>query len=62
MGAGMGTSGLVGQFAMIDTMGASPKVLVSIFLMHFIFPAILTLSISESMRKRGWIKSGDMKL
>ena len=62
IGAGMGTSGLVGQFAMIDTMGASPKVLVSIFLMHFIFPAILTLSISESMRKKGWIKTGDMKL
>lgn len=53
IGAGMGTSGLVGgQFAMIDTMGGTPKVLVSIFLMHFILPAILTLSISESMRKK----------
>ena len=62
MGAGMGTSGLVGQFAMIDTMGTSPKVLVSIFIMHFVLPAILTLSISEAMRKKGWIKSGDMKL
>lgn len=62
IGAGMGTSGLVGQFATIDTMGTSPKVLISIFLMHFIFPALLTLSISESMRKKGWIRSGDMKL
>ena len=62
VGAGMGTSGLVGQFAMIDTMGASPKILIAMFLMHFVFPALLTLSISESMRKKGWIRSGDMKL
>ena len=62
IGAGMGTSGLVGQFAMIDTMGASPKILIAMFLMHFVFPALLTLSISESMRKKGWIRSGDMKL
>ncbi|MFY9213403.1 MAG: PTS sugar transporter subunit IIC [Tissierellaceae bacterium] len=62
IGAGMGTSGLVGQFAMIDVMGASPKVLIMILFMHFILPAIISYMVSEWMRKRGYIKFGDMKL
>lgn len=62
VGAGMGTSGLVGQFATIDTMGMSSVVLFKIALLHFILPAVLTLIISEFMRKKGWIKLGDMKL
>lgn len=62
MGAGMGTSGLVGQFAVLDVMGYSPKVLISIVLMHFILPGIISFLISEWMRKMGYIKFGDMKL
>ena len=62
IGAGMGTSGLVGQFAMIDTMGGSIDVLIKILIMHFILPGILTWIISERMRKKGYIKYGDMKL
>ena len=62
IGAGMGTSGLVGQFAMIDTMGGSIDVLIKILIMHFILPSILTWIISERMRKKGYIKYGDMKL
>ena len=31
-------------------------------MLHFILPAILTILISEYMRKTGWIKYGDMKL
>ncbi len=61
-GAGMGTSGLVGQFGTIEAMGMSTSVLIKIGLLHFILPAILTLAISELMRKKGWIKLGDMKL
>ena len=61
-GAGMGTSGLVGQFAMIEVMGSSPEVLLQIALMHFILPGVLSLLFSEIMRKKGWIKPGDMKL
>lgn len=61
-GAGMGTSGLVGQFGTIEAMGMSTNVLIKIVLLHFILPAILTLGISEFMRKKGWIKFGDMKL
>lgn len=61
-GAGMGTSGLVGQFGTIEVMGASGTVLFNIAMLHFILPAILTLIFSEIMRKRGWIKFGDQKL
>ena len=62
IGAGMGTSGLVGQFATIDTMGSSPRVIVLIILMHFILPGIIWFIISEWLRKIGWIKKGDMTL
>jgi len=64
-GAGMGTSGLVGQFgawtAMAEPFGAVPT-LVLIAVMHFLLPAALTLLFSELFRKWGWIKYGDMKL
>lgn len=60
MGAGMGTSGLVGQFGTLDVMGESG--LVGIVLLHFILPAVITLIISEYMRKKELIKFGDMKL
>ncbi len=52
IGAGMGTSGLVGQFAIIDTMGTSSKVLIMILLMHFILPGIISYIVSEWMRKK----------
>ncbi|MBR4858557.1 MAG: PTS sugar transporter subunit IIC [Clostridia bacterium] len=65
-GSGMGTSGLVGQFmtysAMIDS-GVNPAVaVIEIIVMHFIAPALITLAISEFMRKKKWISFGDMKL
>ena len=61
-GAGMGTSGLVGQVGTIEAMGASTDVFIKIILLHFILPAILSLIISEFMYKKGFIKKGDMKL
>ncbi len=61
-GAGMGTSGLVGQFAMMEVMGANGRTLIGILLLHFLLPAIISLTISEWMRKKGYIKFGDMKL
>jgi len=60
VGAGMGTSGLVGQFATIEVMGTSSIPL--ILVLHVIAPAMLSLIISEVMRKKGWIKYGDMSL
>lgn len=65
-GAGMGTSGLVGQFMTYASMtdaGTDPKVvLIEILIMHVIAPAALTLLLSELLRKIGWIRAGDMKL
>lgn len=59
-GAGMGTSGLVGQFGTVEAMGVGS--IPSIILMHFVAPAVITFVISETMRKFGLIKDGDMKL
>ncbi len=64
-GSGMGTAGLVGQIMTWQTMTATqagPIVLVKILLIQIILPAIVTLIISEFMRKKKWIKYGDMKL
>ncbi|PKM51617.1 MAG: PTS sugar transporter subunit IIC [Firmicutes bacterium HGW-Firmicutes-7] len=64
-GAGMGTSGLVGQLMTWQTMvGSRPNIIlfIEIVMLHFILPAIISLIISEFMRKKGWIKLGDMKL
>ena len=64
-GSGMGTAGLVGQIMTWQTMiqtEAGSVVLMKILLIQVIRPAIVTLLISEFMRKKGWIKFGDMKL
>lgn len=60
LGAGMGTAGLVGQLRTYAVMGNTG--ITGIVLLHFILPAVITLLISEFMRKKGWIKFGDMKL
>ncbi|HEY4553643.1 MAG TPA: PTS sugar transporter subunit IIC [Bacillaceae bacterium] len=59
-GAGMGTSGFVGQIMTFTTMGFSTSVLLQVVALHFIGPAVISLIISEMMRKRGWIKPGQM--
>ena len=64
-GGGMGTSGLVGQIMTWQTMAPTTNhvvLIIEIIMLHFVLPAILTLIISEFMRKKGWIKFGDMKL
>ncbi|MEW6622378.1 MAG: PTS sugar transporter subunit IIC [Bacillota bacterium] len=62
IGAGMGTSGLVGQFATIEAMGLSNTVILKIGLMHFLLPALLTLLAAGVLKKMDWIKPGDMKI
>ncbi|MBQ8562551.1 MAG: PTS sugar transporter subunit IIC [Firmicutes bacterium] len=64
-GSGMGTAGLVGQIMTWQTMTAvepSAVVLTKILVIQFLLPAVITLMISELMRKKGWIQYGDMKL
>lgn len=64
-GGGMGTSGLVGLFGVID---ASQGVVdtwryaLGIVLCLFIIPAGVSLGVSELMRKKNWIKAGEQKL
>lgn len=64
-GSGMGTAGLVGQIMTWQTMIATEVpmvVLIKILVIQIVLPAIVTLAISEFMRKKEWIKYGDMKL
>jgi uncharacterized protein len=61
-GAGMGTSGLVGQIMTLRTMGFTFETFLAIFILHFAGPIIISLLLSEWLRKTGRIKFGDMKL
>ena len=61
-GAGMGTSGLVGIIETFNTMGGGPKVIIGVLVLYIIIPAVLTPVIGNYMRKKGWIKDGDLKL
>jgi uncharacterized membrane protein len=61
-GAGMGTSGLVGQIMTFSVMGFSWGTLAIVAMLHFVGPAVISLIVSEAMRKAGWIRFGDMKI
>lgn len=61
-GAGMGTSGFVGQIMAFEAMGFTMTIFIQVLLVHIIGPAIISLIVSEWMRKKGWIQYGDMKL
>jgi len=65
LGAGMGTSALIGPITtwitMRESVAAAP-LFAQIALVYFIVPAIIALAVSEGMRKLGWIKAGQMKL
>ena len=66
VGGGMGTSGLVGLFGVIDACKAYDIAIVNtvlgIVLCLFVIPALTAFVTSELMRKKGWIAEGDMKL
>ena len=64
-GSGMGTAGLVGQIMTYQTMApeiGSTLTMIIIVVFQIVLPAVITLAVSEFMRKKGWIKDGDMKL
>jgi len=64
-GAGMGTSGLVGQFGMYADMApthGSTPVLLSMLFVHVILPIVISLAVDAWTRKIGWVKKGDMKI
>lgn len=65
VGSGMGSCGLVGQIAVIQTMSATTDVtlvVLEILLMHFVLPGFLTYVIARFMYRHKFIKNGDMKL
>lgn len=62
IGAGMGTSGLVGQISTLVAMGGGSDVWLAIALLHFILPAGLTLLFAIPFRRAGLIKDEYLKL
>lgn len=61
-GSGMGTSGLVGQIGTFTSMGFNLKTLISVILLHFVFPAVFALLVNYALRKWGKVEDGDYKL
>lgn len=63
-GAGMGTSGLVGQFGVFSAMTDANQMvlLLQVVLLHFILPAALSLLFHLLFKKVGLVKDGDMKI
>ena len=61
-GGGMGTSGLVGVFDLFKYSTPDFVSILGVILLMIILPAILNIVISEFMRKKDWVKFGDMKL
>lgn len=61
-GAGMGSSGFVGQISTFAAMGTGLDVWVLIALFHFILPALLVWSITQVLKKKNLIHDGDMKI
>lgn len=64
-GAGMGTSGLVGQLMTWETMAGTENPIIllgKILLLHFILPGLIACIVAFVLRKKNIIKDGDMKL
>ncbi len=60
VGAGMGTCGLIGPLRTYDVMGSSS--LIPMLICFIVVPAVISLLLSEIMRKLGMIEKGDMSL
>ena len=63
-GSGMGTSGLVGVFAILDANPDMPhlKLWLAIVLLMFVLPAVVSWVVATWMRHCGMIQDGDMKI
>ena len=62
IGAGMGTSGLVGQIGTFTSMGFTWSVLGIVLFLHIALPAMLALVVDKGLRKLGKVNPGDYKL
>lgn len=61
-GAGMGTSGFVGQFMAFETMGFSTRTMLLVAIFHVILPIAISFLVAYWMRQKSWIKEGDLTL
>lgn len=64
-GSGMGTAGLVGPIMSFQTMNEYMPMATALtynITIYFILPAVISLAVSEFMRKHKFISFGDMKL
>ena len=61
-GSGMGTSGLVGQFATLDAMGNKGYTYLVILVLQIVLPIILVFIVDLLFRKSNIIQPGDLKL
>ena len=64
-GGGMGTSGLVGVFGVLNASNGIIKPWVmwlGIVLLMFVLPAVICFLVSEIMRKHNIIREGDLTL
>jgi len=61
-GAGMGSSGLVGQIGTFTAMGFTVDVLGKVLLLHLVLPSIVAVGLNVLLKKQGKIKDGDYKL
>jgi len=61
-GAGMGTSGFVGQIMTFESMGISFDIMWKVVFLHIIGPVIISYVCMMYFRKRGWVKDGDLKI
>lgn len=61
-GAGMGTSGFVGQFMAFESMGFDWKTAILVLSFHIIIPVLLSWFIGNILFKKGFIEKDDLKL
>ena len=64
-GSGMGTAGLIGPIMSFQTMSASMPVATALIYnitMYFVLPAVISVTVSEFMRRHKLIAYGDMAL
>ncbi len=61
-GAGMGTSGFVGQIMTIKTMGSSLTTWLQIGLFHFLLPGLISYFVYRLMKNAQIIKPGDQQI
>lgn len=62
IGAGMGTSGFVGQIGTFSVMGYGWQTIVMVLILHFVLPILMVYGLDILFRKKGIIQPGDLTI